>query len=53
MHKKTKTFIIDHPIDKNKYLVHGCLEGPEFGVYYRGKSEILLKSNFDNFYRLV
>lgn len=36
----TKTFVIDHPIDENKYLVHACLEGPEAGVYYRGKSEI-------------
>jgi len=36
-----KTFVIDHPTDKNKYLVHGCLEGPEGGVYYRGKSEII------------
>jgi hypothetical protein len=37
----TKTFVIDHPIDKDKYLVHACLEGPESGVYYRGKGEIL------------
>ena len=22
---------------KDKWLVHGCLEGPESGVYYRGK----------------
>jgi len=37
-----KTFIIDHPLDAdNKYLVHCCLEGPESGVYYRGKSEIV------------
>jgi hypothetical protein len=36
----TKTFVIDHPVDKSKYLVHACLEGPESGVYYRGKSEI-------------
>lgn len=36
-----KTFVIDHPICKDKYLVHACLEGPEVGVYYRGKSEIL------------
>jgi len=36
-----KTFIIDHPINKNKYLVHCCLEGPESGVYYRGKGEII------------
>jgi hypothetical protein len=36
-----KTFVIDHPNDQNKYLVHACLEGPEAGVYYRGKSEII------------
>ena len=35
-----KTFVIDHPQNKNKYLIHACLEGPEAGVYYRGKSEI-------------
>jgi hypothetical protein len=37
----SKTFVIDHPIDENKYLVHGCLEGPEAGVYYRGVGEII------------
>ena len=37
----SKTFIIDHPIDTNKYLVHACLEGPESGVYYRGNGEII------------
>jgi hypothetical protein len=36
----SKTFIIDHPINANKHLVHVCLEGPEAGVYYRGKGEI-------------
>jgi hypothetical protein len=36
-----KTFIIDHPDDQqNKYLVHACLEGPEAGVFYRGKGTI-------------
>ena len=35
-----KTFVINHPSDRNKYLVHACLEGPETGIYYRGKSEI-------------
>jgi hypothetical protein len=35
-----KTFIIDHPDDSEKYLIHGCLEGPENGVYYRGVGEI-------------
>jgi hypothetical protein len=36
----SKTFVIDHPIDRNKYLVHACLEGPESGVYYRGEGKI-------------
>lgn len=36
----TKSFVIDHPTNKEKYLVHACIEGPEAGVYYRGKSEI-------------
>ena len=29
----SKSFIIDHPTDPSKYLVHVCLEGPEAGVY--------------------
>lgn len=36
----SKTFIIDHPLDNSKYLIHACLEGPEAGVYYRGKASI-------------
>lgn len=43
----SKTFVIEHPLNsqnkddsKDKYLVHACLEGPEAGVYYRGKGEI-------------
>jgi hypothetical protein len=40
-----KTFVIDHPLDTNKYLVHACLEGPEAGVYYRGESEIKINEN--------
>jgi hypothetical protein len=36
----SKTFIIDHPTNPDKYLVHACLEGPENGVYYRGKGKI-------------
>ena len=35
-----KSFVIDHPLDYTKYLVHACLEGPEMGVYYRGQGEI-------------
>ena len=32
----TKSFDIPHPIKKGKRLVHGTLEGPEFGMYQRG-----------------
>jgi hypothetical protein len=35
-----KTFVIDHPLDESKYLVHACLEGPEAGVYYRGRGQV-------------
>jgi hypothetical protein len=33
----TKSFRITHPLDDEKWLVHGSLEGPEYGVYYRGE----------------
>ena len=36
-----KSFVIDHPLNNDKHLVHACLEGPEAGVYYRGVGEIL------------
>lgn len=39
-YSSAKTFVIPHPINKEKYLVHACLEGPEAGVYYRGKGTI-------------
>ncbi|MDP6585836.1 MAG: hypothetical protein QF535_14365, partial [Anaerolineales bacterium] len=32
----TKSFNIPHPINSNKRLVYGCLEGPEYGMYQRG-----------------
>jgi hypothetical protein len=32
-----KSFRIPHPLDETKDLVHSCLEGPEWGVYYRGE----------------
>ena len=35
----SKSFLIDHPTKENKKLEHGCLEGPEFGVYYRGRTQ--------------
>ena len=34
-----KAFTIQHPTINNRWLRHGCLEGPEGGVYYRGKGE--------------
>ena len=33
----TKSFIIPHPTKPGKLLKHGSLEGPEFGVYVRGR----------------
>ena len=35
----TKEFTIPHPTKKGMTLSHGSLEGPEFGVYIRGKSK--------------
>ena len=43
----SKTFVIEHPLDENKYLVHSCLEGPEAGVYYRGKAEIITNGEIE------
>jgi hypothetical protein len=35
-----KSFIIDHPLKEDSYLIHACLEGPEAGVFYRGRTPI-------------
>jgi len=36
----TKSFKIPHPLDpQNKYLEHGSLEGPEHGIYQRGRGK--------------
>lgn len=32
-----KNFVIPHPTKEGKQLVHTCLEGPENGVYVRGR----------------
>ena len=35
----TKSFVIPHPTKQGRTLQHGSLEGPEHGVYYRGRLE--------------
>tara|TARA_R100001163_G_scaffold39311_1_gene29926 strand:- start:174 stop:2249 length:2076 start_codon:yes stop_codon:yes gene_type:complete len=35
----SKSFLIDHPTQTGKKLMHACIEGPENGVYFRGKSQ--------------
>ena len=35
----TKSFLIDHPTKPGKKLRHGSLEGPENGVYIRGRGD--------------
>ena len=37
----TKSFVIDHQGDETKRLVHASLEGPEHGVFVRGRSNTL------------
>jgi hypothetical protein len=38
----TKAFRISHPeAPEERDLVHGCLEGPENGVYYRGEAQLV------------
>jgi len=41
LYDPVKSFVIDHPTDPARYLVHACLEGPESGVYYRGEAELV------------
>ena len=36
-----KTFIIDHPHQPDKHLVHATLEGPESAVFYRGTGQLV------------
>ena len=36
-----KSFNIEHPLYKDKRLVHGSLEGPEHGIYIRGTIEAI------------
>jgi len=39
MEAREKSFNIKHPTKENKRLIYGVLEGPEHGVYCRGKVE--------------
>lgn len=36
----TKAFVIPHPTKEGKRLQYACLEGPENGVYVRGRSKL-------------
>lgn len=40
----TKSFVISHPLDDQKILRHGSLEGPEYSVYYRGQTQLINSS---------
>ena len=35
-----KTFVIPHPLNKEKYLVHSALEGPSVDVFYKGSAKL-------------
>jgi len=37
LYATSKSFEITHPLDPNKRLTYGSLEGPEYGVYFRGR----------------
>jgi len=37
----SKSFKIVHPISKNIYLYHACIEGPRFDNIYRGKKLVI------------
>lgn len=52
MEAELKYFKVNHPTKPGYYLVHSCLEGPEHGIYIRGKSnskKIDLPDYFVNF----
>lgn len=53
-----KTFVVDHPLDQKRYMVHATLEGPEGAVFYRGtaqlkggRAEVSLPKYFEEFTR--
>lgn len=36
----TKSFIIDHPLDNNKYLQYATIEGPQHDLIHRGRAQL-------------
>lgn len=36
----TKTFVIPHPDDADRFLIHGCTESPHNGVEYWGEAQL-------------
>jgi hypothetical protein len=49
----TKSFVIQHPTRKDKQLRYGSLEGPENGVYLRGRSQNIVIELPDYWTKLV
>ena len=41
VYNTSKTFVIQHPIEDKRYLVHTCVEGPDSELLYRGCSQII------------
>lgn len=37
---RQKRFVIEHPLDPDRRLVHAAIEGPETAVYYRGLGQL-------------
>lgn len=40
-----KNFVIPHPDDDERWLIHACLEGPEAAVFYRGRGQLNAEGN--------
>ena len=38
--KASGSFMIDHPLDDDKYLIHGFVEAPRYDLIYRGKATL-------------
>jgi len=41
LNANTKNFKIEHPLNLNKWLYHGCVEAPRFDNIYRGKKLVI------------